>query len=153
MYLNDLFIFKMGFSRPLLFYFGLFNTVNRKQCSIEILPMSGLERRTSDVGSDLSANWATTTTTALSLSFSLFLSLCVYISISLLWPVFNDPIRVSFQFVEMIIGAKICRSQFRFVGTIQHLQVEPTPDPAGGNIQRNRFPVEPLLELTLTPHR
>ena len=37
----------MGHSRPLFLYFHLFNTVDRKQCSIKTSPMTGFELRTS----------------------------------------------------------------------------------------------------------
>ena len=40
----------MGHSRPLCLYFRLFNTVDRKQCSIQILPMTEFKPRTSGVG-------------------------------------------------------------------------------------------------------
>ena len=47
----------MGSSRPLFLYFRLFNTVDSKQCSIKIMPMTGIELQTSGVGS----NWALST--------------------------------------------------------------------------------------------
>ena len=43
-------------------YFRLFNTVDRKHCSIQIFTMTGgFELRTSGVGSNRSTNWATST--------------------------------------------------------------------------------------------
>ena len=49
---------KVGHSRP------LFNTVDNKQvnkCSIQLLPMTGFNPRTSGIGSDHSTNWVTIT--------------------------------------------------------------------------------------------
>ena len=54
-------ILKMVHSRPLFLHFCLFNPVDSKQCLIYILPMTGFEPRTSGVGTDRFANWATTT--------------------------------------------------------------------------------------------
>ena len=45
----------MYISRP-LFYFRLFNTVNSKQSSIQILSMMGFEPQTFGVGSNRSTN-------------------------------------------------------------------------------------------------
>ena len=52
---------KVGHSQPLFIYFRLFNTVDNKQMFNKILPMSGVEPRTSGIESDRSTNWATTT--------------------------------------------------------------------------------------------
>ena len=46
----------MGHSRPLFIYFRLFNTVDNKQMLNKILPMTGVEPRTSDNKSDRSTN-------------------------------------------------------------------------------------------------
>ena len=51
----------MGYSRPLFLYFRLLNTVESQQHLIKTLPISGLEPRTSGVGSNHFAKWATTT--------------------------------------------------------------------------------------------
>ena len=53
--------FKVAHSRPLFIYFRLFNTADNKQMFNKILPMTGVEPRTSGIESDCSANWATTT--------------------------------------------------------------------------------------------
>ena len=50
------FFFKVGHSRPLFIYFPLFNTVDNKQMFNKILPMSGVEPRTSGIESDCSTN-------------------------------------------------------------------------------------------------
>ena len=55
------FFLKVGHSRPLFIYFCLFNTVDNKQMFNKILPMMGVEPRTSGIISDRSTNWATTT--------------------------------------------------------------------------------------------
>ena len=47
---------KMGHSRSLFLYFRLFNTVDSKHYSIKTLLMSGIEPRTSGVGSNRFAN-------------------------------------------------------------------------------------------------
>ena len=54
---------KLGHSRPLFLYFRLFNAVDSKQINVrdKSLPMTGFESQTSDIGSDRSTNWATTT--------------------------------------------------------------------------------------------
>ena len=53
----------MGHSRPLLFYFRVFKTVDSKQINVQYkcLPMTGFERWTSGIGSDRFTNRATTT--------------------------------------------------------------------------------------------
>ena len=56
-----LFFSIMGHSRHLFIYFCLFNTVDSRQWTIKILPMTGFEPRTSVIGSNRSTNWATTT--------------------------------------------------------------------------------------------
>ena len=48
-------------SRPLFIYFRLFNTADNKQMFNKILPMTGVEPRTSGIESDRSTNWASTT--------------------------------------------------------------------------------------------
>ena len=53
--------FKVGHSRPLFIYFRLFNTVDNKQMFNKILPMTGVEPRTSGIEIHRSTNWATTT--------------------------------------------------------------------------------------------
>ena len=58
------FLKKMGHSRPpFFFFFSSFhhNTVGSKQMFYKNLAMSGFEPWTSGIGSDRSANWATTT--------------------------------------------------------------------------------------------
>ena len=50
----------MGHSRPLFIYFCLFYAIS-SNIFTKILPMTGSEPRTSGIGSDRSANWATTT--------------------------------------------------------------------------------------------
>ena len=50
------FFLKVGHSRPLFIYFRLFNTVDNKQMFNKILPMSGVEPRTSGIESDRSTN-------------------------------------------------------------------------------------------------
>ena len=50
------FLKKMGHSRPLFIYFRLFNTVDNKQMFNKILPMTGVEPRTSGFESDRSTN-------------------------------------------------------------------------------------------------
>ena len=52
---------KVGHSRPLFLYFRLFNTVDNKQMFNKILPMTGVELRTSGIESNRPTNWATTT--------------------------------------------------------------------------------------------
>ena len=47
---------KVGHSRPLFIYFRLFNTVDNKQMLNKILPMTGVEPRTSGIESDCSTN-------------------------------------------------------------------------------------------------
>ena len=58
---NAFFFKKLGHSRPLFIYFHLFNTVDNKQMLNKILPMTGVEPRTSGIESVRSTNWATTT--------------------------------------------------------------------------------------------
>ena len=56
---KDFFFFlkkKVGHSRPLFIYFRLFNTVDNKQMFNKILPMSGVEPRTSGIKSNRSTN-------------------------------------------------------------------------------------------------
>ena len=59
------FFLKVGHSRPLFIYFCLFNTVDIKQVNKQmfnkILPMTGVDPRTSGIESERSTNWATTT--------------------------------------------------------------------------------------------
>ena len=58
----NLFFFKKWAIPGLFFiYFHLFNTVDNKQMFNKILPMTGVEPRTSGIESDRSTNWATTT--------------------------------------------------------------------------------------------
>ena len=56
-----IFLKKMSHSRPYFLYFRLFNTVESKQFSIRISPMTGFEPQTSGIRSNHSTNWATTT--------------------------------------------------------------------------------------------
>ena len=46
----------MRYSLPLFHYFRLLNTVDSKQCSIQIVPMTVFKLWTSGVGSDRSTN-------------------------------------------------------------------------------------------------
>ena len=62
---------KMGLSRPLFLYFRLFNTVDSKMFNINFLPMTGFEPRTSEIGSDRSTNWATTTAHLLIVAYNI----------------------------------------------------------------------------------
>ena len=63
------FIFRMAI--PGLFFFNfVLSTVNGKHVHFKILPMAGFEWRTSGIGSDRSANWATTASPSLFYSYS-----------------------------------------------------------------------------------
>ena len=57
----NIFLIKVGHSRPLFIYFSLFNTVDNKQMFNKILPMTGVKPQTTGIISDHSTNWATTT--------------------------------------------------------------------------------------------
>ena len=54
-------LFKWAIPSILFSLFCLFNTVDRKQYSITFLPVTGFKLKTSNVVSDRSTNWATTT--------------------------------------------------------------------------------------------
>ena len=58
----------MPFPASFLIYFCLL-TVNSKYVCYKSLPLTGFEPRTFDIGSDRSANWATTTTRSLNFFF------------------------------------------------------------------------------------
>ena len=58
---NFLFLKKWAIPGLFFIYFRLFNTVDNKQMFNKILPMTGVEPRTSGIGSDRSTNWAATT--------------------------------------------------------------------------------------------
>ena len=47
---------KVGYSRPLFIYFRRFMTVDNKQMFNKILPMTGVEPRSSGIESDRSTN-------------------------------------------------------------------------------------------------
>ena len=51
----------MGKSRPLFFFIFVFSSGNSKYIKCKILAMTEYETRISGIGSDRSANWATTT--------------------------------------------------------------------------------------------
>ena len=66
------FFLKVGHSRPLFIYFCLFNTVDNKQMLNKILPMTGVEPRTSGIKSDCSTKWATATSPSVGVMHSLY---------------------------------------------------------------------------------
>ena len=121
----------MGHSRPLFIYFRLFNTVDNKQMFNKILPMTGVEPRTSGIEIDRSTNWATTTSCVSLLSKAATQSWFWWNTLGILHQILNIGVWVCFwnigiQSSNILIIVWASRtstgtSEYHLAGIIRHI--------------------------------